>query len=176
MTTGLEIPGRDGPYLIERFAESSVTSDDIIAMWEREDAVVGPEAYRRIGEVQLVATHDEDGLVGCNSVFLERNPRLDVDLWSYRVFVVEGHRRGGVANMMGVRILVEYETRFVTGQDTRGIGAVMRFENEDIQGHASAAIWQPGDFAFVGVNELGQQVRVRYFRGATVPVRESIRG
>ena len=88
----------------------------------------------------------------------------------------DAHRRSGVANMMGVRTLVDYETRFVTGQDTRGIGAVMRFENEDIQGHARTAIWQPGDFAFMGTNELGQQVRVRYFRGATVPVRERTRG
>ena len=176
MSSPFDIPGREGPYLIEWFNESAVSTEDVLDLWKREDAVIGAEAMRRIGEVQLVTSHDDEGLVGLNSLYLERNPKLGVDLWVYRVFVAEAHRQAGVANMMGIRILVEFERRFATGEDTRGVGAVMRFENEEIQRYATMAMWQPGDFAFLGINPLGQQIRVRYFTGATVPAPGGGRG
>jgi hypothetical protein len=54
----------------------------------------------------------------------------------------------------------------------RASGVCFELENEGMRKYINTAIWQPVDFIFVGDNERGVPVRVHYFPGARVPLRQ----
>jgi hypothetical protein len=157
-------------YRIEPLAETSaVTPDDVLALWEREGAVSGEDAQRRVHEVRLVAYTEADGeLAGISTVFLERNAQLRMDMWSYRTFVAAEHRMSNLAAQLIIRNRDELEARFESGEDTRAQGLIFDLENEGMQKHLNNAYWPPSDFTFIGENKHGHHRRVHYFPGAHV--------
>jgi hypothetical protein len=166
----LELDTRlDDRYRIERFEESGVTPDDVLALWAREGVVPAAEAQRRVHEVHLVATERGEGVVGASSAYLQRNPQLRMDLWYYRAFVAEAHRMSNLAVVLAVKGRDLLEERFVTGEDRRGAGVAYEVENEGLKRYFNKALWMPTDFTFIGENERGSHVRVHYFPGAPAP-------
>ena len=80
-------------YRIELLSESeAVTPDDVLDLWEREGAVTGDTARRRVHQVRLVASTTDGRLAGVSTVFMERNTQLQMDMWSYRTFVASPDR------------------------------------------------------------------------------------
>lgn len=46
---------------------------------------------------------------------------------------------------------------------------IFEVENEGLKEYFNGALWLPLEFTFVGENERGDHVRVRYFPGALAP-------
>jgi hypothetical protein len=158
-------------YRIEQLAESSsVTPDDVLALWARENAVSEKQALRRIHEVQLVAITGDSELVGVSSAYLERNAQLRTDMWNYRTFVASPHRMTNLAAHLLIRNRDLLESRFTTGEDTRAQGVLFDLENEGLKRHMNNAYWPATDFTFIGENRRGHHRRVHYFAGAHVPL------
>ena len=158
-------------YRIELLSESSsVTPDDVLALWARENAVSEKQALRRIHEVQLVAIAGDSELVGVSSVYLERNAQLRIDMWNYRTFVASPHRMTNVAAQLLIRNRDLLESRFATGEDTRAQGVLFNLENPGLKRHMNNAYWPATHFNFIGENKRGDHVRVHYFPGARVPL------
>jgi hypothetical protein len=156
---------------IEVFAEQDeVTEQDVIDLWEREGAVVGEEARRRILEVLLVGIHDEAGVVGVSSAYLQRNPQLDLPLWYYRAFVSSRFRMGSMAILLALRGRDLLKQRYVEGADTRASGLIYEVENPGLKTYFNHATWLPTQFTFIGENVKGDHVRVHYFPGARAPL------
>ena len=74
-----------------------------------------------------------------------------------------------VAVMLALIGRDDLQERFVTRQDERGSGLLYEVENEGLKRHFPDALWLPTDFTFIGENERGDHVRVRYFPGALAP-------
>lgn len=160
----------DEGYRIELFAEQDgVSAEDVLALWGRELPLADEERGRRIHEVLLVATTDGGELVGVSSAYLQQNEQLAMDLWYYRAFVASGHRQSNVAVNLALIGRDHLEQRFVSGADPRAGGMVYEVENEGLKRHFDDALWLPTDFTFIGENERGDHVRVRYFPGALAP-------
>ncbi len=160
----------DEGYRIELFAEQDgVSAEDVLALWDRELPLAEEERGRRIHEVLLVATTDGGELVGVSSAYLQQNEQLAMDLWYYRAFVASGHRQSNVAVNLALIGRDHLEQRFVSGADPRAGGMVYEVENEGLKRHFDDALWLPTDFTFIGENERGDHVRVRYFPGALAP-------
>jgi hypothetical protein len=158
-------------YRIERLSESpSVTPDDVLALWARENAVSEKQALRRIHEVQLVAITGDSELVGVSSVYLERNAQLRIDMWNYRTFVASAHRMTNLAAHLLIRNRDLLESRFTTGEDARAQGVLFDLQNEGLKKHMNNAYWPATDFTFIGENRRNDHVRVHYFPGARVPL------
>ena len=166
---GLVITLEDN-YRFVPFAETEeVTKDDVIAFWEREGAVVGEEARRRVHEVQLVGLERDQGLAAISTAYLQRNEQLRMDLWYYRGFVGRAHRMNSIATNFAILGRDHLEERFTTGADTRGKGIIFEIENQFLKTFLNKGQWLPSDFTFIGENERGDHVRVHYFAGAEVP-------
>jgi hypothetical protein len=164
-------------YRIEPLSEStSVTTDDVLALWAREGAVAGEQAQRRVHEVRLVASTTDGELAGVSSVFLERNAQLRMDMWNYRTFVAPSHRMSNLAAQLIIRNRDELEGRFTSGEDTRAQGVLFELQNDGMKKHLNNAYWPPSDFTFIGDNARGDHVRVHYFPGAGVPLPASPSG
>jgi hypothetical protein len=168
-TRNAEYPLEERYRILPVGEAEEVTPDDVIAFWEREGAVRGEEANRRVHEVHLVAVERDDGVVGISSAYLQRNPQLRMDLWYYRAFVGREHRMSSLAVLLAVWGRDHLERLFTSGEDTRGAGVVYEVENESLKAYFNKALWLPTDFTFIGENPRGDHVRVHYFPGAQAP-------
>lgn len=157
-------------YRVAHFAEQDeVSEQDVIDFWLREAAMPAAEANRRILELQYIAVHDRDRLVGVSTAYLARNPQLDMQLWHFRVFVGGAHRLSNVAVQLALCGRDRLQERFVSGADERGAGVIYEVENEGLRTSFNQALWWPTLLTFIGLNEKGDHVRVRYFPGARAP-------
>jgi hypothetical protein len=155
-------------HRIELFEEQDMVADgDLAALWQRETGMPDDEVARRLHEVLLVALDDGE-LVGISSAFLRRNDRLRMDLWHYRVLVVGARRRTTVGLDLLNRGREHLEERFTSGRDRRAAGLVGEIENAELMGF-NPAVWPRTRMSFIGVNERGWHVRVRWFPGALAP-------
>ena len=164
-----DIPPLGDGYRILRFPDGGVGADDVVAYWEREGVLGGEEARRRVSEVLLVATGPDGGIVGVASAYLERNAQLQLDLWYYRTFVSEAHRRSQVARHLTYDAVALLEHRFVSSADPRGAGIGIIGQNEDLKRTRTEAMTVRSRFMFIGETARGNRVRVRYFPGALAP-------
>jgi hypothetical protein len=155
-------------YLIELFAEQdAVGQEDVIGLWRRETGMPDDEAGRRIHEVLMVATLD-GRLAGVSSAYLQRNPQLQLPLWHFRVLVEGSHRTTMLATNLALAGHDHLRDRFVEGTDMRAPGMIFEVESEGLRRRAHA-VWPYTGFTFIGENERGDHVRVRYFPGALAP-------
>lgn len=157
-------------YRVIPFAEAEgINNEDIIAFWEREGAVLGDEAHRRVHEVQMVGIEDEKGLAAVSTAYLELNQQLGLHLWYYRGFVGREHRQNSIATNFAIHGRDHLEARYTSGNDLRGAGMVFEIENEFLKTFLNRGQWLPSDFTFIGENQKGDHVRVHYFAGAELP-------
>jgi hypothetical protein len=147
----------------------AVAAEDVIAFWEREGAVGGEEANRRVHEVHLIVTERDQEVVGVSSAYLQRNPQLRMDLWYYRAYVGREHRMSDLAGLLAIQGRDLLKGRFSRGEDTRAAGIVYEVENDGLKRYFNLALWLPTEFTFIGENQRGDHVRVHYFPGAQVP-------
>ena len=160
----------DEGYRIELFDEQDIVGEeDLLDLWTREAVLPEIEAKRRLPEVHLVGLTEAGELAGISSARLRRNEQLRMDLWYYRAFVAEEHRRSNVAVTLALRGRDNLQQRFVSGEDPRAAGVCYEVENEGLKRYFPEAEWHPTRFLFIGENPLGAHVRVWYFPGALAP-------
>jgi hypothetical protein len=165
-----EYPLEDRYRILPLDETSEVSAEDVIRFWEREGAMPEPdEARRRVTEVGLVAVDRDGSVAAVSTLYLAHSTQLRMDLWHYRTFVAETHRRSNLAAQLIFRNRDRLEERFVSGADTRAGGLLFELEHEGMKAYFNKALWLPADFTFISENEFGDHVRVHYFPGATVP-------
>jgi hypothetical protein len=160
-------PLADG-YVVEEIETSSVSRDDIVALWKREDAVPSDELAIRIDEVRLVATHHDEP-VGVMTGYVRRSGQLGVDTWHERAFVARDHRRTNLAMHLAVLGVELLERRFVEGVDRSAGGVVIDVQHPGLRGAFPQAVWPYTVTHFIGEQPNGSTVYVRWFPGATIP-------
>jgi hypothetical protein len=159
-------------YRMEPLAETdAVGPDDVLELWQREDAVPDPrEARRRVHQVMMVALDPNDRVAAVSTVYLQRNPQLGLDLWYYRTFVGKEHRMSHIAVRMLWATRDRLRERHLSGEDTRATGMIMEVENQFLRTYYNRAFWVISDFDFIGESPQGAHVRVHYFPGAQTPI------
>jgi hypothetical protein len=155
-------------YRMEPLAETdAVGPDDVLELWQREDAVPDPrEARRRVHQVLMVALDPNDRVAAVSTVYLQRNPQLALDLWYYRTFVGKEHRMSHLAVRMLWATRDRLRERRLSGEDSRASGMIMEVENQFLRTYYNRAFWVISDFDFIGESPQGAHVRVHYFPGA----------
>jgi hypothetical protein len=159
-------------YRMVPLAETdAVGPDDVLALWEREHAMPDPaEGRRRVQEVSIVALDPADGVAAVSTVYLQRNPQLELDLWHLRGFVATEHRMGNLATQILWATRDHLRTAFESGRDTRAPGVIVEVENKLLMTYFNRAFWVYSDFWFIGENERGAHVRVHFFPGSQAPI------
>jgi hypothetical protein len=159
----------DDRYSVEPYTGSgAATADDILAMWARARVMPEAEARRRVHEALNVVIDRDDGVIAVSTAYLQRNTQLRMDLWYFRSFVSDAHRKTHVATQLTFHNRDLLQSRFVSGEDTRAGGIAFELENEGMRKYFNKAIWLPADFIFVGDNQNEVPLRIHYFPGARV--------
>lgn len=146
-----------------------MSDQDIVELWLAEGVLPPDVAARRVSEVLHVAVADGGGLAGVTTAYIARNEQLRMDLWHLRAFVATEHRMTSIALDLLRASRDHLEERFVTGADTRAAGMALVIANKSLQHHNPHGNWRRAGVAFIGVDERGDWVRVRYFPGALAP-------
>jgi hypothetical protein len=162
----------DERYRVEPYTGDADVTDAILRLWAREGAVQEAEAQRRVHETLNVVMDRDEDVIALSTAYVERSAQLGMDLWYFRTFVARAHRNTHIATQLTMHNRDLLQRRFTGGEDTRAGGVGFELENEGMRKYLNMAIWQPVDFIFVGDNERGVPVRVHYFPGARVPLRE----
>jgi hypothetical protein len=164
----------DERYRVEAYAGDPEVARGILELWGREGVVRRQEAQRRVHETLNVVIEREEGVVALSTAYVERSQQLGMDLWFFRTFVATPHRNTHVATQLTMHNRDLLERRFLSGEDTRAGGVGFELQNQGMRKYLNTAIWQPVDFIFIGDSERGDPVRVHYFPGARVPLRQPV--
>ena len=154
-------------YRIVPFAAEH--ADAVVKLWTSEGALTQSEAERRVSEVVAVAHDGRGDLAGATTVYLAHNDQLGMDLWHYRVYVAEAHRRRGVLLQLSLVTRDELQRRFVSGEDTRAAGILAEVQSGVLMSRFDDAVAMPHDYTYIGMSARGDHVRVHYFPGALAP-------
>ena len=156
-------------YRIALFADQDIVGhEDVIQMWERDDAVPPEVSGRRVHELLFVAIAPDGEPASVNTAYLERKARLGMDLWFIRTFTARDHRMRNLGLMLLLRARDHLEQCFVDGTDTRAAGLGFELENTGLRSYGDATGYPVGA-TFIGANQRGYPLWVRYFPGARVP-------
>jgi hypothetical protein len=158
-----------GEYRVAPLDGSGITSEDVLGLWKRETGIPEADALRRVHEVQLVAVKRDGDLAAIATAYIQRNAWLRMDFWHIRTYVAVDERHSNLAGRLALAVRDLLEQRFVDGEDTRAAGIVMEIENEGLRTYFNRALWLPLGLHFIGTNQRGDHVRVRYFPGVRVP-------
>jgi hypothetical protein len=158
-----------GEHRIVLLDESDLSEADVLAFWAREGTVPPDRALRRVHDVLFVATDGDGRLSAVSTAAIGRNEQLRMDLWYCRVSVAATERFNNLALALVVAARDHLERRYVDGLDTRAAGFAFEVEHEQLQHHRPWGVWRRPGLTFIGENDLGAWVRVRYFPGALVP-------
>lgn len=162
-------PPLDPGYRIEQLdQQDAIGHQDIIDLWTREGTVSPGTAARRVHDVLFVCVDERDGPVAVGSAYLQRNLQLRMDLWYYRTFTAREHRMSNAGLLLALRSRDLLEQRYVDGRDTRGAGLAYEVQNAGLRTQGDPQ-WFPIGITFLGENEQGDHLRVRYFPGARAP-------
>ena len=160
----------DERYRVLPIAESDITEEDVLALWQRETGIAEADARKRVHEVQLVAVNADGHLAGISTAYVQRSRPLGMDLWHYRTYVAVDERHGNLMARLALAVRDLLEERFVEGEDTRASGMAYEVENQGLKSYFNRALWLPLDAQFIGENKQGAHLRVRYFPGARAPL------
>jgi hypothetical protein len=149
-------------------------AEAIRAFWAREGAnVEGAEAIRRLHEVVVHAVTEDGQIAAVATVGNKILPRLGQPMYAFRCFVGSAWRNSTLPRSL-MRHTHEVLEPYARAQGFPCIGIVVELENERFAKTMRRAFWSDTKMSYIGTNAIGQDVRVRYFRGARLKTREEL--
>lgn len=159
-------------YRLVAPAKEGIDADALVDFWVREGALTEEVARGRVDQVLLVALAAGPRgaeLAGVSTGLVALEPRLGLELWHVRVFTAPAHRRSRVGWNLLMEVLDELERRHESGEDRRASGLFARIENQEVRRVRNRAAWRQSRLTFIGEDDRGRHLRVRYFPGAQAP-------
>jgi hypothetical protein len=145
---------------------------EIVNFWKQYGALPSTEfALKRLPEVAMLVYDEQEQIVAISSVQPRHIPQLDHRFYTFRCFVAPDCRRFLLAARLICEVYDAFNKRFENGANPDVIGMVAEVENPALNREHNHAVWPHSGFVFVGYNQAGQHVRVRFFDGAHVKSR-----
>ncbi len=149
-------------------------AEAIRAFWAREGANVdGAEAQRRLHEIVVHAVTEDGQIAAVATVAPKILPRLGQPMYAFRCFVGSAWRTNVLPRSL-LKHVQEVLEPYARANGFPGIGIVLELENARFGNTMRRAFWSDTKFSYIGTNAIGQDVRVRYFRGARLKTREEL--
>jgi len=143
-------------------------NEAVLAFWRAEKAI-GDEAAakKRLSEIVLHARTESGEVAGVCTAVPMTLPRLAQPLYYYRTFVGEKWRKTRL-----VVLLLKRAFELLEGHAVKNgypcIGVIIELENARFAENGRMPVWPDVDFVYIGKSQRGFDLRLRYFRGATL--------
>lgn len=142
---------------------------EIATFWLEQKALADRRlAIERAQQVVFIARGEEGNIAGVSTAYKQLNPQIEHHFYYMRAFVHPDYRDGDIGRIFTRAIVALFELQYVSGADKEVIGVFMEIENRFFQHFRRDAILQEAGFVYIGKNERGAHLRVRYFEGAQI--------
>ena len=140
----------------------------VLEFWRREKAI-GDEAQsrQRLKEIVLHARDDNDEIAGVCTAAAVTLPRLGQPMYYYRTFIGAKWRHTILFLHLWNRAL-EILEGYARNHGFPCIGVVIELENTRFGENGRDPVWSKSGFTYIGRSQRGHDLRVRYFKGATL--------
>ncbi len=157
------------PYdLVWSNVDSELTTE-LTAFWIRENALpAGASAEQRAQQVACIARDEEGAIAGVCTLYKQLNQHIGHPFLYYRSLVRSDQRQYGVARQLIVQTWDHLNRLAVNGAVDGSIGFCTIVENEILQTHKREAVWPLSRLIYIGKNNQGHHIRIRYFDGASI--------
>jgi len=146
-----------------------ILADEIATLWLEQKALPDRrQAIERSQQVVFIARGEDGKIAGVSTAYKQLNPQIEHYFYYMRAFVHPDYRDGDIGRIFTRAIVSFFELQYVTGVDKEVIGVFMEIENQFFQKFRRDAIFPEADFVYIGKNERGVHLRVRYFEGAQI--------
>ncbi len=159
--------GEDFRFVIDWQAMQPREADDLVAFWLREGAIPDAERAReRLSQVVLHARAPDGDIAAVCTAYLAQAPQLRQPMYHYRSFVGARWRHTLLVRRLFKAAWAVLED-YARAHGFPAIGVAVELENPRFAkfGGANRPVWHSG-LIYVGKNQRGLDVRIRYFDGA----------
>jgi len=144
-------------------------ADEIANLWLEQKALADRrQAIERSQQVVFIARGEDNKIVGVCTAYKQLNQQIEHSFYYMRAFVHPDYRDSDIGRVFTRAIVAFFELQYVTGVNKEVIGVFMEIENRFFQHFRRDAILQEAGFVYIGKNERGAHLRVRYFEGAQI--------
>lgn len=160
---------KEQPFTIQNIWEniSDSNEEEIIQFWLKSGALHNyQQAQERLKQVIFIARNNDNDIVGISTAYKQYNQPLENYFYYMRAFIHPNYRQSGIARSFALGIIEFFETRFLQKIESDVIGIFLETENQAIKANRKEAIMEKTGFVYIGKNEKGDHLRVRYFKGA----------
>ena len=138
----------------------------VIAFWKREGAIDDEHLARgRLKEIVLHARDSADEVAGVCTVVPKTLPILGQPMYYYRCFVASKWRSSRL-----ILFLFQHAFELLESHAKRNdypcIGVMAELQHSKFDEMGRVPFWPTVGLVYIGMSQLGFDVRVRYFRGA----------
>jgi hypothetical protein len=146
-----------------------ILADEIASFWLTQQALNDRrQAITRSQQVVFIARGNDGKIAGVSTAYKQMNLQIEHYFYYMRAFVHPDYRDGDIGRAFTRAIVAFFELLYVTGIDREVVGVFMEIENHFFQNYRRDAILQEAGFVYIGKNERGAHLRLRYFEGAQI--------
>jgi len=140
----------------------------VLDFWRRENAI-GEEsqARQRLSEIVVHARDESDEIAGVCTAVPVTLPRLGQPMYYFRCFIGKKWRSTILFLHLWNRAL-EILEGYARNNKFPCIGILIELENSRFGENGRDPVWSKSGFTYIGKSQRGHDLRVRYFRGATL--------
>ncbi|MEP2770574.1 MAG: hypothetical protein ABJH05_00410 [Fulvivirga sp.] len=151
---------------VDVFKEKSHHSE-VMAFW---DEVVPHAKFDRQDRAQhlvTVAKH-QNQIIGVTTAQPKVIPMLNKNsFYNFRMLIHPSHRIPGLVDKLSLLTIQRLEEEFQAG-NSACIGIITLVENMALNQYRREPVYPTTGFVFIGFSKKGFQIRVKYFKGASI--------
>lgn len=142
---------------------------EIITIWKQFSPSLDAEkAEDRLRQLVFVVKNEFEQVVGISTAQKVYVKQLRNFLYSVRLLIVPTYRQPGLASKLIVLTRDFLESIHQQDGPERSIGVITLVENKEYGETRREAIWRASQMVYIGNSGNGHQIRVYYFKGATI--------
>ena len=142
--------------------------EEIVLFWNQYKAIPpGESGIDRAKDVVFIARDQEGKIAAVSTVKIHFTKFLKLNMFYYRCFVAPEHRRKRLMTEITVHTRDFLETEHKRIKPLCA-GMIAELQNPDLNTYRREAVFTASGLTFIGYNSKGFQMRIYYFKGATI--------
>ena len=140
---------------------------EVAEVWNQYSALPEGEQYFDRAKQVVYVARQNGRIIAISTAFPTHIPRLENHLFAFRCFLVPDGRIPGLMTKI-TALTLEYLETIKDNYDPGMIGVITEVQNDRLQEHRREAVYPGTGMVFIGYSKAGNQLRVKYFKGATI--------
>ncbi|MGE0773205.1 MAG: hypothetical protein AB7K37_15955 [Cyclobacteriaceae bacterium] len=145
-----------------------VVRGELLKFWTESGLLAAEHASKRAEEVVMVVRNDAGEIVGVSTAYKSAVKQLGNPFYFFRCAIHPRERHPGLTSTLLVKTRDYLESIHLQDGEPVCKGLMTVVENPRINEGRREAVWPASKMIYIGSTKEGNQVRLYYFKGATI--------